>query len=165
VRHTRCNAAVAVSSPNGTNHDPAGQRERGAIDLVEAVIDDSRALIGAHVDALREDLSERLTGLGAALTSTLLAFSIMIVTALLLGIAIAQTLIAVGLAGWAAYWIVTAAGAVLGLGLARRAKTQARSSGDAAGDAAERVKDDVAWIAGNATQESPPQLPAAQQPQ
>jgi len=153
-----------VTSPNGTKPEPTGQRDRGAIDLVEAVIDDSRALIGAHVDALRDDMSERLATLGAALTSTLLAFSIMIVTALLLGIALAQTLVAVGLPPWAAYWIVTAAGAVLGLGLARRAKTKARSSGDAAERVAERVKDDVAWIAGNAAQEPPPQLRAAHEP-
>ena len=149
-----------MTSPNGTKPGPPGQHHRGAIDLVEAVIDDSRALIGAHVDALREDMSERLSTLGEALTSTLLAFSIMIVTALLLGIALAQTLVALGLPAWAAYWIVTAAGAALGLSLARRAKSKARTSGEAAGDAAERVKDDVAWIAENATQDAPPQLPA-----
>ena len=144
---------------------PGRDHERGAIDLVEAVIDDTRALIAAHVEALRDDMTQRLTSLGEALTSTLLAFSIMIVTALLLGIALAQTIVALGVPTWAAYWIVTVAGAGLGFAMVLRAKAKARGTGDVAGDAADRIKDDVAWIADNADNatQAPPQqqLPPA----
>jgi hypothetical protein len=152
-----------VSEPPKPGRGP--QHDRGAIDLVEAVIDDTRALIAAHVEALREDMTARLTSLGEALSSTLLAFSIMIVTALLLGIALAQTIAALGVPTWAAYWIVTVAGAGLGFGMVLRAQAKARGTGAVAGDAAERIKDDVAWIAGNtdsATQApAQPQLPPA----
>jgi len=37
-------------------------------------------------------------------------------------------------------------------------------AGNVAGRAAERVKDDVAWIAGNATDHEPRHLPAANEP-
>ena len=152
-----------MSQPPKPGRGP--QHDRGAIDLVEAVIDDTRALIAAHVEALRDDMTQRLTSLGEALTSTLLAFSIMIVTALLLGIALAQTIVALGVPTWAAYWIVTVAGAGLGFAMVLRAKAKARGTGDVAGDAADRIKDDVAWIADNADNatQAPPQqqLPPA----
>lgn len=146
---------------------PGRDHERGAIDLVEAVIDDTRALIAAHVEALRDDMTQRLTSLGEALTSTLLAFSIMIVTGLLLGVALATTLVALGLPIWAAFWIVTLAAAALGAGLVRRAQHKAQTTGEAAGRAAGRVKDDIAWISGNAglaSQDGSRELPAAREP-
>jgi hypothetical protein len=132
--------------------------ERGVVEIVEAIIDDTRDLVGAHVDALREDMTTRFASLGATLTSTLLAFSITIVTALLAGIAVAMTLIALGLPAWAAFWIVTAAAAGLGVGLVRRALRKARDTGQAAGHAAERVKDDVAWISDEASRPAPERL-------
>jgi hypothetical protein len=125
---------------------PDGPDERGVIEIVEAIIDDTRDLVGAHVEALRSDMTERLSSLGATLTLTLLAFSVLIVTALLLGIALAMTLIAIGLPVWAAFWIVTVATASLGVGLVRRALRKARDTGNVAGQAAGRIKDDVAWI-------------------
>jgi hypothetical protein len=145
----------------------ATERPPGAIDLVGSIIDDTRALVGAHIEALRDDMTERLTSLGAALTSTLLAFSIMIVTGLLLGCALATTLVALGLPIWAAFWIVTVAAAGLGAGLVRRAQRKAQTTGEAAGRAAERVKDDIAWISGTASlasQDESRELSAAREP-
>lgn len=129
--------------------DPAG--DRGVVELVGAIIDDVRELVGAHLDALRGDLADRVASLGATLTSTLLAFSVLIVTTLLFGISLALTLVAIGLPAWAAFWIITAVGGVLGVGLIRRAVRSARDAGKLAGAAADRVKHDVAWISDEAS--------------
>ncbi len=96
--------------------------DRGTLELVEAIVDDTRSLVGAQVETLRADMGERFSALGSALTSTLLAFSITIVTALLVGFALAETIVALGLPTWAAFWIVGAATAVLGYGLIQRAR-------------------------------------------
>lgn len=125
---------------------PDAPDERGVVEIVEAIIDDTRDLVGAHVEALRSDMTDRLSSLGDTLTSTLLAFSVLIVTALLLGISLAMTLIAVGVPGWAAFWIVTLAAAALGVGLIRRAVRSARDASKGAGQVADRVKHEVARI-------------------
>jgi len=120
--------------------------ERGVVELVEAIVDDTRELVGAHVEALRGDVTEGLTSLGATVTSSLLAFSLIIVTALLAGISLAVTLVAIGLPAWAAFWIITATYGALGFVLVLRVRTRARVTGQAAADVAERVKDDVAAL-------------------
>jgi TRAP-type C4-dicarboxylate transport system permease small subunit len=120
--------------------------QRGVIELVEAIVDDTRDLVGAHVEALRDDVSDGLSSLSSTVTSSLLAFSIIIVTALLCGIALAMTLIAVGLPAWAAFWIVTAAAALLGFGLVQRARRDARTTSKAAVDVVDHVKEDVAAL-------------------
>jgi len=137
---------------------PDAPDERGVVEIVEAIIDDTRDLVSAHVEALRDDMTERFSSLGATLASSLLAFSIMIVTALLLGIALATTLIAIGLPAWAAFWIVTGAAAALGVALVRRTVRKARDTSKVAGHAAERVKDDVAWISDEASRVTPERL-------
>jgi putative superfamily III holin-X len=129
-------------------HKPENQRDaRGVVEVVEAIIDDIRDLVGAHVDALREDTSARFANLGTAIASTLLAFSITVVTALLAGIALALTLVAVGLPAWAAFWIVAACAAVAGIALIRRVRRKARETGMMASKAVDSVKNDIAWIA------------------
>ena len=129
--------------------------ERGIIELVQAIIDDTRSLVEAHVEALREDMSDRLSSLGATVASSLLAFSIMIVTALLLGIAVATTLMALGLPIWASFWIVTLACAGSGVALVRRAQRKARETGEVATAVADRVKSDVAWFSEEGTSALP----------
>jgi hypothetical protein len=153
--------STAVTPRDETKNGGAAPQQRGVTDLVESIVDDTRALVAAHVEALRDDMTERLATLGAALSSTLLAFSIIIVTALLLGVALAQTLVALGLPTWAAFWIVTVAAAALGAGLVRRAAHKARTTGEAAARAAERIKYDVTRISDSAAHEPPSQLPAA----
>lgn len=132
--------------------------DRGVVEILDAIIDDTRDLVGAHVEALRDDMTSGLSSLGAALTSSLVAFSIMIVTALLAGIAVAMTLIAFGLPAWGAFWIVTAAAGLLGVALIRRALRKARDTGEAAGQAAERVKNHVGWISDEASRTTPERL-------
>jgi len=129
-------------------HEPEKQQDaRGVVEVVEAIIDDIRDLVGAHVDALREDTSARFASLGTAIASTLLAFSITVVTALLAGIAVALTLVAVGLPAWAAFWIVAACAALAGFALIRRVRRKARETGMMASKAVDSVKSDIAWIA------------------
>lgn len=135
--------------------------EAGAIDLVGGIIDEARELVGAHVEALRDDMTERLSSLGAALTSTLLAFSVLIVTTLLFGLSLAATLEALGLPWWAAFWIVTLAAAALGFGLVQRARRQASATTGAAGTAADRAKEDLAFLTSAATSDEPEHPPAA----
>ena len=115
----------------------------GTVELVESVIDDTRSLVGAHLEALRDDLGEQVSALGAAVSSSLVAFSLIVVTALLVGIALANSLVAVGVPSWAAFWIVATAVAALGGYLALRARRNARTTGAAA---AECVKDEIARI-------------------
>ena len=129
-------------------HKPENQHDaRGVVEVVEAIIDDIRELVGAHVDALREDTSARFANLGTVIASTLLAFSITVVTALLAGIAVALTLVAVGLPAWAAFWIVAACAALAGFALIRRVRRKARETGMMASKAVDSVKSDIAWIA------------------
>jgi hypothetical protein len=140
-------------SPRGSMADPKPDHHhdaRGVVEVVEAIIDDLRDLVGAHVDALREDTSARFANLGNAIASTLLAFSITVVTALLTGIALALTLVAVGLPAWAAFWIVAACAALAGLALIRRVRRKARETGAMASKAFDSVKNDIAWISDHA---------------
>ena len=100
--------------------------ELGTLDLVTGIVDDARDLVGAHVEALREDMSARLTILGATLTSLLIAIGVFVVTALLLGLAIATSLAALGVPWWLALWIVTLAAAAIGVAFVFRARSKAR---------------------------------------
>jgi hypothetical protein len=133
----------AVARSNGTD---VVEGEHGTVELVESIIDDSRALVGAHLEALRDDVREQVAALGVAVRSSLLAVSLIIVATLLVGIAMAESIIALGLPAWAAFWIVALAVAALGVWLVRRARGTARTAGQAAAHTAERVEDDVALI-------------------
>ncbi len=139
---------------NDSEKQRAADHDAGAVELVGGIIDEARTLVEAHVEALREDMSERLASLGAMLSSALLAFSVLIVMAVLLGFALAATLVAIGLPWWAALWIITLAAAGLGFALVQRARAKARTTADVASRAGERAREDVAWIAGNSTKES-----------
>jgi len=115
----------------------------GTVELVGSIIDDTRSLVGAHLEGLRDDLGEQVSALGSAVTSSLVAFSLIIVTALLVGIAMAESLVAFGVPSWAAFWIVAIAVAALGGCLVHRARAHARTTKAAA---AECVKDEIARI-------------------
>jgi hypothetical protein len=116
---------------NGTTIEshPASVHDDGAVALVEGIVGDVRGLISAHVDALRDDMRDRLAALGATLTSTLFALAVSIVSALLTGLALAATIVVIGLPWWAALWTVAAASGALGLGLVRRVRHSAALTG------------------------------------
>lgn len=98
----------------------------GTVDLVTGIVDDARELVGAHVEALRDDFSVRLAQLAATLTSLLIAIGVFVVTAVLLGVSLAASLVALGLPWWLGLWIVTLASAAIGVAFALRARAKAR---------------------------------------
>jgi hypothetical protein len=102
-------------------------RETGTIDLMSGLVEDARDLVGAHVEALRDDLSLRLVTLGATLGAMLIAIGVFVVTALLLSLAIAASLVAIGAPWWVALWIVTLAAAAIGIWFVFRARMKARA--------------------------------------
>ena len=90
----------------------------GTVELVGGIVEDARDLLAAHVEALRDDISARLVTLG----SMLIAIGVFVVTALVLCLAVAASLNALGVAWWIALWIVTLAAAAIGVGFLLRAR-------------------------------------------
>lgn len=95
-------------------------------DLVAGVVDDARQLVEAQVSSLKADVGERLGDLGDAIRSWLVAVCVAIVTASLLGVALAATLTEVaGLPWFVSLWIVSA----IAIGAVAALVYRARSSG------------------------------------
>jgi hypothetical protein len=93
-------------------------RDAALPDLVAGVVSDMRELVEAQVGSLKSDLSDLLVNLGATIKSWLVALCVAIVTAVLIGLALAATLTQVlGVPSYAALWLVTglAVGAVVAL--------------------------------------------------
>lgn len=101
----------------------ADELELGSVELVAGIVDDARELVGAHVEALRADMSVRLAILGATLTSLLIAIAVFVVTAVLLCLAVAASLVAIGVPWWLGLWIVTLVAAAIGVGFVLRARS------------------------------------------
>lgn len=122
-----CSEHVQPSVQPSTSKDDAASDERvpalGTIELVSGIVEDARDLFAAHVEALRDDMSARLVTLGATLASMLIAIAVFVVTALVLCLAIAASLNALGVAWWIALWIVTLAAGAVGLGFVLRARS------------------------------------------
>lgn len=129
----------------------------GTVDLVSGIVEDARDLVGAHVEALRDDMSARLATLGATLGSMLIAIGVFVVTAVLLSLAVAASLVALGTPWWAALWIVTFSAAAIGVGFLFRTRAKARAAGQSVAEATARVRSDVARIAiEQSTADEPP---------
>jgi hypothetical protein len=82
------------------------------VSLVGGMIDGARAAIG---DALRHEVDDRVAALSSTLISMLVALGILIVAALLCGLAIAVSLVALGVPWWVALWSVTVVVTALGM--------------------------------------------------
>jgi hypothetical protein len=119
----------------------------GTVDLLSGIVEDTRDLVTAHVEALRDDMSARLATLGATLASMLIAIGVFVVTAVLLSLAIASSLVAIGTPWWIALWIVTLAAGAIAAGFMVRARVKARAVEHSVVAAAARVRSDVAQIA------------------
>jgi hypothetical protein len=98
----------------------------GTVDLMSGIVEDARDLVGAHVEALRDDMSARLATLGATLASMVIAIGVFVVTAVLLSLAVAASLVAIGTPWWIALWIVTLVAGAIGVGFVMRARAKAR---------------------------------------
>ena len=97
-------------------------RALGTIDLMSGIVEDARDLVGAHVEALRDDMSARLATLGATLASMAIAIGVFVVTAVLLSLAVAASLVAIGIPWWIALWIITLVAGAIGVGFVIRAR-------------------------------------------
>lgn len=106
---------------------PESLRDQGTLELLSGIVSDTQDLVAAHVEDLGGDIRERLATMGETLTSVLVAASILIVTALLLGLAIAASLVAVGVPLWIAMWSITLAVGATGFGFVLRARAKARA--------------------------------------
>ena len=99
----------------------------GNIDLLSGIVDDTRELVSANVEILRTEMTSKLSVLGSTLSSSLIAIAVFIVTAILLCMAVAASLIAAGLPGWASLWTVTLIAGAIGYSFVRRAQTASRA--------------------------------------
>jgi hypothetical protein len=98
-------------------------------DLVAGVVTDMRELVEAQVGSLKSDLGGLLVDLGATIKSWLIALCVAIVTAVLLGLALAATLTQVlGIPWYAALWLVTALAVGAVVGLVYRARATGRKA-------------------------------------
>lgn len=97
-------------------------RTLDTIDLVTGIVDDARDLVGAHVEALRTDLSARLVVVTATLTSALIAIGVFMVTALLLSLTLAAGLVEAGAPWWLALASITVVDGVIGTAFVVRAR-------------------------------------------
>jgi hypothetical protein len=105
-------------------------REIDLPDLVAGVVEDARELVEAQVGSLRHDLGERLGELGTAIKSWLFVVCVAIVTAMMLGIALAATLAqVVGLPWFVSLWLVTALAIAIVVVLVARARADGRKAG------------------------------------
>ncbi len=117
--------------------------ELGTGDLVGGILADTRELVGAHAERLRDELTADLRDLGAVLRATMLAGAAGMVATTMVGIAITVTLVALGLPAWAAAWIVVIlAGILAGVFIQ---KLRATSVKDHVIDELKAARDDVAW--------------------
>ena len=122
-------------------------RVLGTVELMSGIVEDARDLVGAHVEALRDDMSNRLATLGATLASMLIAIGVFVVTAVLLCLAVAASLVAIGTPWWLALWIVTLTAGAVGVGFVMRARAKARAVEQSVVAATARARADVARIA------------------
>lgn len=99
-------------------------------DLVAGVVTDMRELVEAQVGSLKSDLGDLLVDLGATIKSWLIALCVAIVTAVLLGLALAATLTQVlGIPSYAALWLVTALAVGAVVAFVYRARATGRKAG------------------------------------
>ncbi|HEY0252157.1 MAG TPA: phage holin family protein [Kofleriaceae bacterium] len=98
----------------------------GNVDLLVGIVEDTRELVSANVDLLRGEMSAKISVLGSTLGQLLIGIGVFVVTATLLCLAIAATLIAVGLPMWIALWIVSALAFATGYTFIKKARATSR---------------------------------------
>jgi hypothetical protein len=129
-------------------------RDASVSDLVSGIVSDTGDLLGAHVSAVRNELAEGLRDLRDQTRATIYVTAAMITAAIMVGLALAMTMVAFGLPGWLAYWIVAALSVIVLVALQRRRSKAAHKTGPAAGDPAAalaRAGHDAAWLADRAS--------------
>jgi len=101
------------------------------VSLFSGIVADAKSAVGSQIDALRDEVDDRVAVIrhevddrvavmGASLLRMAIAFGLLVVAALLCGLAIAASLVAFGLSPWVALWCVTGVAAGLGVGACYR---------------------------------------------
>lgn len=129
---------------------PAQVRDGSVKELVSGIVSDTKDLVSAHVDAIRRESKESIQDLGTSLRHAALAGAAMVVTLVAVSHALAITLVALGLAAWAAYWLVAVVAAGFALAMVRRHSDHARQANGQPKAALERATSDAAWVANRA---------------
>ena len=93
----------------------------GFVTFLGGVIDNARAAVGVQVDALRTEVDDRVSAAGSKLVAMMIPLGTLIVAALLCGLAIAASLVALGVPLWVALWSEAVVVTAIGVGTARRA--------------------------------------------
>ena len=115
----------AAASPTDHHSNGRSLRDAEVPDLLVGVVNDARDLVEAQVSSLKSDLNDLTT----TIRQWLIALCLAIVTAVLLGCAIAATLTqVVGLPWYVSLWIVTAIAVSVVVGLIYRARATGRRS-------------------------------------
>lgn len=126
-------------------------RDASVKDLVSGIMSDTGDLLGAHVDSVRNELTESIHDLRDRTRAAIVAAAVGLAATFAVILALGATLIALGLPAWAAYWIVAAPAIVAVIVLVRRAAQarRGRASGDPLG-AVKRARNDATWLADRA---------------
>lgn len=102
------------------------EKSVGNVDLLVGIVEDTRELVSANVDLLRGEMSTKISVLGSSLGQLLVGIGVIVVTAILLCLAIAASLVAVGVPVWVALWGVCLLAAAIGHTFIKKARTTAR---------------------------------------
>ncbi|MGN6111303.1 MAG: phage holin family protein [Kofleriaceae bacterium] len=88
--------------------------------LFAGLISDARDLAIGHLDRMRSEIGDEFANLKGFLARLAIAIGVLVVSAALLGIALASGLIALGLPAWVAYAIVGVIAGIVGYVLVKR---------------------------------------------
>jgi len=95
-------------------------------DLIAGIVENARDLVEAQLGSLRNDLGDRVAELGVAIRSWLIALAVAIVALLLLGLALAASVHALGASWLTSLWSVTSLAVLTVVGLFYRARANSR---------------------------------------
>ncbi len=112
---------VAVS------RDQTPLAELDTSELVGEILVEARELVSAHIADVRTELTTRLENVSSTLRVTIIAVGVVVVATTLLALSIVATLVTLGVAWWAALWLVTGVAIIFAvlllLAARRRVKT------------------------------------------